>query len=122
MNAATALPLMPLQVFKCLSDDTRLSLVLLIAQEGELCVCEMTYALRLSQPKVSRHLAQLRQCGLLSDQRDGQWVYYRLASGLPGWGQAIIEAGREGERQRLETLTRRLQAMGERPGRRAAYC
>jgi ArsR family transcriptional regulator len=122
VNASTSLPLTPLQVFKCLGDDTRLSLVLLIAQEGELCVCEMTYALELSQPKVSRHLAQLRQCGLLSDQRDGQWVYYRLASGLPVWGRAIIEAGREGERQRLKKMTRRLQVMGDRPGRRAAFC
>lgn len=122
MNAATSLSLTPLQVFKCLSDETRLSLVLLIAQEGELCVCEMTHALELSQPKVSRHLAQLRQCGLLSDQRDGQWVYYRLAPGLPAWWPSIIESGLVGERQRLEGLTRRLHAMGERPGRRAVYC
>ena len=122
MNASISLSLMPLQVFKCLSDDTRLSLVLLIAQEGELCVCEMTYALDLSQPKVSRHLAQLRQCGLLCDQRDGQWVYYRLTPSLPDWAQGIIASGREGERQRLEKLTRRLQVMGDRPGRRAAFC
>ena len=122
MNASTSLPLAPLQVFKCLSDDTRLSLVLLIAQEGELCVCEMTHALDLSQPKVSRHLAQLRQCGLLCDQRDGQWVYYRLAPDLPAWGKAIIEAGRDGERKRLSALTKRLQAMGERPGRRETFC
>ena len=79
-----------LQVFKCLSDETRLMLVLLIAQEQELCVCEMTHALQESQPKVSRHLAQLRQCGLLSDQREGQWVYYRLASQLPAWAHDIV--------------------------------
>ncbi|XKF16388.1 metalloregulator ArsR/SmtB family transcription factor [Halomonas sp. BLK-85] len=122
MKASTSLTLTPLQLFKCLSDDTRLSLVLLIAQEGELCVCEMTYALDLSQPKVSRHLAQLRQCGLLRDQRDGQWVYYRLASGLPVWGHAMIEAGQAGEQPRMEKLTRRLRAMGDRPGRRAVFC
>ena len=66
-----AASLQALQVFKCLSDETRLMLVLLIAKEQSLCVCEMTYALEESQPKVSRHLAQLRQCGLLMDQRKG---------------------------------------------------
>ena len=50
--------LTPTRLFKCLSDDTRLVLMLLIHAEGELCVCEMTYVLQESQPKVSRHLAQ----------------------------------------------------------------
>ena len=111
-----------LQVFKCLSDETRLMLVLLIAQEQELCVCEMTHALQESQPKVSRHLAQLRQCGLLSGQREGQWVYYRLASQLPEWAQEIIQAGSKGSAVQLAVLTRRLTSMGDRPSRRAALC
>ena len=59
--------------------------MLLIHAEGELCVCEMTYVLQESQPKVSRHLAQLRNCGLLLDRRPAQWVYYRLMTGLPSW-------------------------------------
>ncbi len=111
-----------LQVFKCLSDETRLMLVLLIAKEQSLCVCEMTYALEESQPKVSRHLAQLRQCGLLIDQREGQWVYYRLSPDLPGWVQAIIDAGAEGSAVRLQALVLRLAKMGDRPARRAALC
>ncbi|MEA2120218.1 metalloregulator ArsR/SmtB family transcription factor [Halovibrio sp. HP20-50] len=111
-----------LQVFKCLSDETRLMLVLLIAQEQELCVCEMTYALQESQPKVSRHLAQLRQCGLLIDQREGQWVYYRLAPQLPAWALEIIQAGSEGSAVQLVALTRRLTKMGGRPTRLAVLC
>lgn len=111
-----------LQVFKCLSDETRLMLVLLIAKEQSLCVCEMTYALEESQPKVSRHLAQLRQCGLLSDQREGQWVYYRLAPQLPGWVSAIIQAGSDGSAMRVNALSQRLAKMGDRPARRAALC
>ena len=122
MSSPTLPLLTPLQVFKCLGDETRLSLVLLLAHEGELCVCEMTHALDQSQPKVSRHLAQLRQCGLLHDQRDGQWVYYRLSPHLPGWGKAIMESAMEGERHRLEPLLKRLQKMGDRPARRAALC
>ena len=53
-------PLTPTTVFKCLADDTRVRTMLLITREGELCVCELTCALNESQPKVSRHLAQLR--------------------------------------------------------------
>ena len=51
------LQLNPLQLFKTLSDETRLSLVLLLREKGELCVCELTTTLRESQPKISRHLA-----------------------------------------------------------------
>ncbi len=75
----------PLSLFKCLADDTRLKTLLLIQQQGELCVCELTTALETSQPKVSRHLAQLRDCGLLNTRRDGQWIYYRLDEELPVW-------------------------------------
>lgn len=119
---STSIPLSPLQTFKCLSDETRLHLVLLIAEEGELCVCEMTHALQESQPKVSRHLAQLRQCGLLHDQREGQWVYYRIARDLPAWGHTAIAAGREGSLQKLKVLSQRLADMGDRPSRRAMLC
>lgn len=50
-------------VFKCQADYTRVRLMLLITREEELCVCELTCALDESQPKVSRHLAQLRSAG-----------------------------------------------------------
>lgn len=79
------------QFFKCLADETRLNATLLIYQEGELCVCELMEALEESQPKISRHLAQLRSCGILSDQRRGQWVYYSLNADLPEWASAVLE-------------------------------
>lgn len=77
--------LTPVSIFKCLADETRARITLLILRQNELCVCELTAALDVSQPKISRHLAQLRQCGLLQDERRGQWVYYRLHPDLPGW-------------------------------------
>ncbi|MGC3874257.1 metalloregulator ArsR/SmtB family transcription factor [Halomonas sp. GXIMD04776] len=110
----------PLQLFKCLADDTRLMLMLLIAREGELCVCEMTHALDEAQPKISRHLAQLRGCGLLSDRREGQWVFYALADGLPSWASATLASASQGEGLRLAALQARLAAMGNRPPRRVA--
>lgn len=112
----------PSRLFKCLGDDTRLLVTLLIRREGELCVCEMTHALEESQPKVSRHLAQLRTCGLLSDRREGQWVYYRLAEALPAWAVEILRAADAGERARIDALQWRLGGMGNRPERRAALC
>lgn len=119
----TPLPtLEPARFFKCLADETRLLVTLLIMREGELCVCEMTHALEESQPKVSRHLAQLRECGLLQDRRDGQWVYYRLAGDAAPWVQAALVAAELGEAKRLDALQARLQSMGNRPERRAALC
>jgi ArsR family transcriptional regulator len=116
------MPLDPLRLFKCLSDETRLLLTLLILREGELCVCEMTHALEASQPKVSRHLAQLRHCGLLNDRREGQWVYYGLAPALPTWATAALEAAAEGQAAAVAELQVRLAGMGNRPERRAALC
>lgn len=80
----------PLQLFKCLSDDTRLKSVLIIYQRREACVCELMAALELDQPKVSRHLAELRKCNILRDERRGKWVYYRLHEQLPTWALTVI--------------------------------
>lgn len=81
----------PSQLCKCLGDETRLRIVLLLHRYTELCVCDLVEALRLPQPTVSRHLAQLRGCALIDDRREGQWVHYRLHDQLPDWGLAIIE-------------------------------
>ena len=82
--------LVPPGVFKALADDTRARIALLIERETELCVCELTAALDLSQPKISRHLAQLRAANMLADRRQGQWVFYRLHPDLPGWVRDIL--------------------------------
>jgi DNA-binding transcriptional ArsR family regulator len=52
-----------LKLFKNLSDETRLGIVLLLREMGELCVCDFCTALDESQPKISRHLAMLRESG-----------------------------------------------------------
>ena len=109
--------LTPTRLFKCLSDDTRLVLMLLVHAEGELCVCEMTYVLQESQPKVSRHLAQLRNCSLLLDRRQGQWVYYRLMPDLPSWVLPVLVAAAEGSKHRMAPLLARLATMDGRPNR-----
>ncbi len=106
-----------LTFFKCLSDETRLRCVALLQREGRLCVCELTTALALSQPKISRHLACLRQQGLLVDSREGQWVFYQINPQLPVWGLDILNEMLKAvavEAVFIDDLTR-LQKMTDRP-------
>lgn len=65
------------QLFHALSDETRLQLLELLA-DGEQCVCDLTYALKAGQSRLSFHLKTLKDAGLLTDRRDGRWVYYSL--------------------------------------------
>lgn len=81
----------PAELCKCLGDDTRLRLIVLMRRYGELCVCDLVDALQLPQSTVSRHLSQLRGGGLVSDRRQGQWVYYQLANKVPAWALAVID-------------------------------
>ncbi|WP_115718564.1 metalloregulator ArsR/SmtB family transcription factor [Gallaecimonas mangrovi] len=106
-----------LTVIKALSDATRLNAMLLLQLEGELCVCELTEALGESQPKVSRHLAQLRKVGLLIDGRVGQWVYYRLHPQLPSWAKAMLREAQAGDNLPLREARRALEKMCNRPGK-----
>ena len=112
----------PIQFFKCLAEETRLKCVMLIQQEGELCVCELTAALQESQPKVSRHLAQLRECDLLLDRRQGQWIFYRINPKLPGWATQVITETVTGNAQFLKDSLKQLDRMGDRPDRKKACC
>ncbi|UJF17147.1 metalloregulator ArsR/SmtB family transcription factor [Vibrio sp. SS-MA-C1-2] len=83
--------MLPHQFFKLLSDETRVRCLLMIAREGQLCVAELTETLKLSQPKVSRHLAMLRSSGVVVDNRQGQWVFYSISADLPGWMRKQIQ-------------------------------
>ena len=66
-------------LFRALADPTRLRLLNLIANR-EICVCYFVEILRISQPKVSRHLAYLRRAGIVASRREGKWMYYRLVT------------------------------------------
>ena len=63
--------------FLALSDRTRLRLLNLM-QEDEVCVCFFTEVLQAPQPTISRHLAYLRQAGVVSARREGKWMHYRI--------------------------------------------
>ncbi|MDP9308360.1 MAG: metalloregulator ArsR/SmtB family transcription factor [Actinomycetota bacterium] len=65
--------------FKALADPARVSIVNRIAGQGEVCTCQLTGPLGLSQPTVSHHLRVLREAGLIEvERRRGTWTFYRL--------------------------------------------
>jgi ArsR family transcriptional regulator, arsenate/arsenite/antimonite-responsive transcriptional repressor len=79
------------EFFKACADQTRLRLLNLLAQEGEVCVCHLVDVLGTSQPKVSRHLAYLKRAGLVADRKDGLWVHYRLTEDLSAHARRILD-------------------------------
>ncbi len=68
-----------LNLFKALSDETRLRIMVLLS-ERELCVCQLEWALGLTQARVSRHLTTLKNVGLVKDRREGLWIFYSLTN------------------------------------------
>ena len=100
--------LTPLQLFKNLSDETRLGIVLLLKEMGDLCVCDLCTALEKSQPKISRHLAMLRESGLLLDRKQGKWVHYRLSPHIPSWAAQVIEQAWLSEQDDVQAIAHKL--------------
>lgn len=82
--------------FKLIGDQTRLRCLILLVTKGELCVCELVDAIRESQPKISRHLALLRDGRVVDARRQGQWIFYRLSDSLPAWAQTALESAERG--------------------------
>lgn len=80
----------PLELFKVLSDPTRLKLFQILFQKEARCVCELVEMLDQPQPTVSRHLNHLKKLGILSCVRDGTWMWYEVADDLPSWCQDIL--------------------------------
>ncbi|MBW2552946.1 MAG: winged helix-turn-helix transcriptional regulator [Deltaproteobacteria bacterium] len=65
------------KVFKALSDKNRLR-ILKMLQHKKMCVCELSAALGITRPSVSRHLSLMKDAGLVSDERNGPWIDYSL--------------------------------------------
>ena len=97
------------QIFKALADANRLRIVNLLLH-GELCVCDIQYVLENSQPNISRHLAYLKNSGLVVDRRDGFRVFYRLVTPKESGRKLLFEFLRQifKEEEQLGQDTRRL--------------
>jgi ArsR family transcriptional regulator len=77
-------------LIQAFAEPTRLRLLALLSR-GETCVCDLTGALGLPQPTVSRHLARLRRAGLVTVRRDGLWAWYALAPASGAVHHKLIE-------------------------------
>lgn len=95
----------PTELARCLGDDTRMALLCLIAEQQEVCVCELVDTLAAPQSTISRHLAQLRRCGLVTARRDGTWMHYRLNSALPTWAKHTVKTLMEPAKEQLGLLS-----------------
>lgn len=91
----------PDSLFEGLADETRRRILALLLTRGELCVCDLFGVLSLPQPKVSRHLAVLRESGLLMSRKQGTWVHYRLNPQMPLWAGQVLSAMSDGVEQLL---------------------
>src|SRR5215468_6166082 len=78
-------------LLRLLSDPTRVRLLALLERE-ELTVAELSAVLRLAQPRVSTHLAKLKEADLVRDRRAGVSAYYRFNSELEPKGAALLQA------------------------------
>jgi len=80
------------EIFQALGDTTRLRLLNILDQTGEICVCELVDALRIPQYNISRHLQLLASVGWVEDRRQGKWVYYRIARQLKPYQRDLLRA------------------------------
>lgn len=90
LSSAQAQQIAPM--IKALADPVRLRLMSLIASHdgGEACVCDLNDAFALSQPTISHHLKVLHECGLISRDKRGVWVYYRAQTAALAQLAALI--------------------------------
>jgi ArsR family transcriptional regulator len=65
-------------MLKALGDETRLRIYMLLSEKGELCVCDITSIIEITQTHASRSLGVLKNAGLVKDRRDGLWMHYSI--------------------------------------------
>jgi ArsR family transcriptional regulator len=68
-----------IRLLAALADPTRLAIVRQLAEDVETCACDFTSCCDVGQPTVSHHLRVLREAGVVTSERRGQWIFYRLA-------------------------------------------
>jgi len=102
-------------VFQSLEEDTRLRILALLMEAGELCVCDLIAVLQLPQSTVSRHLSHLRNVGWVQDRREGVWIHYSIAKRLGPLQVSLMAVLREhlskqevvrGDIEKLESMAK----------------
>ncbi|VFS44051.1 putative arsenic-efflux pump regulatory protein [Enterobacter cancerogenus] len=104
----------PVHLFKALSDQTRLSIVMFLREADELCVCDLCAGGPVNRSLKFRVIWRCwRESGLVLDRKDGKWVYYQLSPAIPAWAAAIIDSSwnclREETRLKLKNRRARVE-------------
>ena len=93
-----------IKILQAVAEPTRLAIVRQLAADGEICACDFTDCCGVSQPTVSHHLKVLREAGVVSGERRGTWIYYRLepraAARIASLGH-LLSAGAQREPKRV---------------------
>jgi len=80
-----------LQTIGALNDETRLTLLRFINENGAVCVCDLETSFGMIQSRISRHLKILKEAGFLKVERKGRWAYYSIRSPLDGFRQNVLK-------------------------------
>lgn len=80
-----------LQTIGALNDETRLTILRFIDENGAVCVCDIESAFGMIQSRISRHLKILKDAGFLRVERKGRWAYYSIRSPLDKFRQDILK-------------------------------
>ncbi len=101
------------RLFGAFANPVRLRLLNLLDAEKEVCVCDLCEVLGSPQPKVSRHLAVLREAGLVQVRRDGKWKFYALAPPPTPLHRTLLRCVRSclGELEELQADRERLDGL-----------
>lgn len=80
-----------LKTIGALNDETRVQILHFIAQNDEVCVCEVESAFEMIQSRVSRHLKILKDAGFLTVERRGKWAFYALRAPMDTFKKACLQ-------------------------------
>ena len=80
-----------LQSIGALNDETRLTILRFIDENGAVCVCDIESSFGMIQSRISRHLKILKEAGFLKVERKGRWAYYSIRSPLDSFRQNILK-------------------------------
>jgi ArsR family transcriptional regulator len=99
-----------LSTTKALADGNRLRIIMVLTEQTELCICQITELLGWATATVSRHMSVLQNARLVRSRKDGRWVYYRLADEFPEALHRWIVESMEGSKE-IENDRRQLQSI-----------
>ncbi len=80
-----------LQTIGALNDETRLTILRFINENGAVCVCDIENSFGMIQSRISRHLKILKEAGFLKVERKGRWAYYAIRSPLDKFRQNVLK-------------------------------